>query len=348
MYTSNYEIFDIFDKVVKPFKANILLQISYTINQELLKSIRYCTVQKPLEFDKEKKNDEFVKALSHAGFTAIKDDKKDYWSKIKEQTSKSFTGENCFWFYHPVTFLDALDSMGILNIHAKELFEIQQLVVHLNNLRPHSTNNKKGGLRGEQSGTFCNHAIFATIRALDKNYTNFTGGKKGIPDSMDDRMDDTYKKQYEEDKKIWISNVWCDVLEYQADPKRSKETGIKMISEEEANRQANLGRVVVAAWKNTEYPASDGICHPHYATVAPSSFTKREGTIVANVGSRCGFLKVSTAFHKHDNEVKYYYNTKQDFSCDKDAKTKLYPSLNKMKEDYDTWSNENDLWDQYM
>ena len=27
---------------------------------------------------------------------------------------------------------------------------------------------------------------------------------------------------------------------------------------------------------------------------------------------------------------------------------KLYLSLNKMKEDYDTWSNENDLWDQYI
>ena len=27
---------------------------------------------------------------------------------------------------------------------------------------------------------------------------------------------------------------------------------------------------------------------------------------------------------------------------------KFYPSLNKMKEDYDTWSNEDDLWDQYM
>lgn len=27
---------------------------------------------------------------------------------------------------------------------------------------------------------------------------------------------------------------------------------------------------------------------------------------------------------------------------------KLYPSLNKMKEDYDTWSNEDDLWKQYI
>ena len=27
---------------------------------------------------------------------------------------------------------------------------------------------------------------------------------------------------------------------------------------------------------------------------------------------------------------------------------KLYPSLNKMEENYKTWSNENDLWDQYI
>ena len=44
--------------------------------------------------------------------------------------------------------------------------------------------------------------------------------------------------------------------------------------------------------------------------------------------------------------MRYFYNTKQEFSCNKDAKTKLYPSLNKMKEDYDTWSNEDDLWKQ--
>lgn len=346
LYTSNYEIFDIFENTVKFFKTNILLQLPYAGIKELLKSIRYATVQKPLEFDKEKKNDEFVKALKHAGFTAIKDDKKDYWSKIKEQAANYFTGENCFWFYHPVTFLDALDSMGILNIHAKELFEIQKLVVHLNNLRPHSTNKPEGGLRGEQSGTFCNHAIFATIRALDKNYTNFTGGKKGIPDSKNDMMDNRYKEQY--DNGLWISNVWCDILEYQADPKRSKETGIELISEEKARQLANLGFVVVAAWKNTTDPARDGKCHPHYATVAPSRFTKREGTIVANVGRWCGFLDISTAFHDNNDKVKYYYNTKQEFSCDKDAKTDYYPSLNTMEENYKTWSNEDDLWKQYI
>ena len=46
--------------------------------------------------------------------------------------------------------------------------------------------------------------------------------------------------------------------------------------------------------------------------------------------------------------MRYYYNTKQEFSCDKDAKTDYYPSLNTMEENYKTWSNENDLWDQYV
>lgn len=100
-------------------------------NKELVESIRYGAVQKPLEFDKEKKNDEFVKALRNAGFTAIEDEKKDYWSNIKEQARKLFNRENCFWFYHPVTFLDALDSMGILNIHAKELRRVQGRIVNL-------------------------------------------------------------------------------------------------------------------------------------------------------------------------------------------------------------------------
>ena len=59
-------------------------------------------------------------------------------------------------------------------------------------------------------------------------------------------------------------------------------------------------------------------------------------------------MDISTAFGKHVNEVKYYYNTKQEFSCDKDAKTSYYPSLNTMEENYKTWSNEDDLWKQYI
>lgn len=164
-------------------------------------------------------------------------------------------------------------------------------------------------------------------------------------------MDNRYKEQY--DNGLRISNVWCDILEYQADPKRSKETGIELISEEKARQLANLGFVVVAAWKNTTEPARDGKCHPHYATVAPSSFiTGLNGTIVANVGRWCGFLDISTAFGRHYNKVKYYYNTKQEFSCDKDAKTSYYPSLNKMKGVYDEWSVsdkiKDDVWKQYI
>ncbi len=91
----------------------------------------------------------------------------------------------------------------------------------------------------------------------------------------------------------------------------------------------------------------------HYATVVPSRFvTGLDGTIVANVGRYCGFRTVSAAFHEHDNEVKYYYNSKQDFISDKDAKTDIYPSLNKMKEDYGEWSVsdviKDDVWTQWI
>ena len=99
-------------------------------------------------------------------------------------------------------------------------------------------------------------------------------------------------------------------------------------------------------------PANFGASH--YATVAPSRFTKLEGTIVANVGSWCGFLDISTDFHNHDNEVKYYYNEKQEFSCDKDAKTAYWPSLNTIKgnKNENVWSISDDIkkdiWKQWI
>lgn len=347
LYTSNYEIFDIFENTVKIFKTNILLQLTYPCSKELLKSIRYATVQKPLEFDKEKKNDEFVKALNHAGFTAIKDDKKDYWSKIKEQAANYFTGENCFWFYHPVTFLDALDSMGILNIHAKELFEIQQLVVHLNNLRPHSTNNPVGGVRGDQYGTFCNQAVFITIRALDKNFKNFTAGINDVPYWLDKYKNDErwldYKEQYPE---LWISNFWCDILEYQAN--HEKTTGIKLISKEKAQQLANLGYVVIAAWKNIDKPFK-GVCHPHYATVAPSKLLSGfQDLIIANVGNTCQFCNLTDAFHYNDIDIKFFYDENQDFIKDLNIGDKTNPSIQDMIKDYGVWSATNDKWTQTL
>lgn len=343
LYTSNYEIFDIFENTVKIFKTNILLQLTY----EFLKSIRYATVQKPLEFDKEKKNDEFVKALKHAGFTAIKDDKKDYWSKIKEQAANYFTGENCFWFYHPVTFLDALDSMGILNIHAKELLEVQKLVVHLNNLRPHSKNNPIGGVRGDQYGTFCNQAVFITIRALDKNFKNFTAGINDVPYWLDKYKNDErwldYKEQYPE---LWISNFWCDILEYQAN--HEKTTGIKLISKENAQQLANLGYVVIAAWKNIDKPFK-GVCHPHYATVAPSKLLSgSQDLIIANVGSTCQFCNLTDAFHYNDIDIKFFYDENQVFIKDLNIGDKTNPSIQDMIKDYDLWSATNDKWTQTL
>ena len=338
LYTSNYEIFDIFEKTVKFFKTNILLQLPYAC-KELLESIRYATVQKPLEFDKEKKNDEFVKALKHAGFTAIKDDKKDYWSKIKEQATNYFTGENCFWFYHPVTFLDALNSMGILNIHAKELFEIQKLVVHLNNLRPN--NNDKGGVWVNQSGTFCNHAVYLTIRALDADYTKFTGGQSKIPDSITDLLDDTHKKDYQDG--LWPSNVWCDILEYQSNPKNG--TTIKEVNKEQAKKLANMGYVVIAAWKNTDQPYK-GVCHPHFVTLAPYSFLPEiKGIPVAHIGETCRFCDLFTAFYNvPEEQIRYFYNEKQNFIFRKDFSDGYCKSLSDMIEKYKLWSNSNDIW----
>ena len=100
-------------------------------------------------------------------------------------------------------------------------------------------------------------------------------------------------------------------------------------------------------------PANFGA--PHYATVVPSRFvTGLKGTIVANVGSKCGFINIKEAFHNHDDEVKYYYNSKQDFICDKDAKTAYWPSLNTIKgnKNENVWSISDDIkkdiWKQWI
>lgn len=332
LYTSFFGIYNSQTGKFDFYEYEIIKNNFFDILNQIRTSIRNCMIQKPLEFDSEKVNDEFVNALKMAGFWAYKDERQDFLHEIKRQAEVIFgKTENCFWFYHPVTFVDAL---GSLTLNAKKLLRVQKRVVSLNILKPNSENS--GGIWEDQPGTFCNHAVFLTIRALDKNYKNFLGGQGKIPDNISYLKDDTYIEQYKNN--LRPSNIWCDVLEYQS--KKTETTGIREISKDKAGILANLGYVVIACWKNTENPDDGADSHPHFATVAPlellpDDLTKGE-IHVANVGGKCGFYSVEEAFD-FKTDVRYYYNSKQEFMVGLNTGDGYARSIEELREARGTW-----------
>lgn len=332
LYTSFFWIYNPKTGKINFYEYGNIRKYLFDPSNQIRVSIRNCMIQKPLEFDSEKVNDEFINALKMAGFGAFKDERQDFWHEIKVQEKDGFgKAENCFWFYHPVTFVDAL---GSLTLNAKKLLRVQKRVVSLNILKPNSENS--GGIWEDQSGTFCNHAVFLTIRALDKNYKNFLGGQGKIPDNISYLKDDTYIEQYKNN--LRPSNIWCDVLEYQS--KKTETTGIREISKDKAGILANLGYVVIACWKNTENPDDGADSHPHFATVAPlellpDDLTKGE-IHVANVGGKCGFYSVEEAFD-FKTDVRYYYNSKQEFMVGLNTGDGYARSIEELREARGTW-----------
>ena len=313
LYTSFFWIYNPKTGKINFYEYGNIRKYLFDPSNQIRVSIRNCMIQKPLEFDSEKV-------------------RQDFWHEIKVQEKDGFgKAENCFWFYHPVTFVDAL---GSLTLNAKKLLRVQKRVVSLNILKPNSENS--GGIWEDQSGTFCNHAVFLTIRALDKNYKNFLGGQGKIPDNISYLKDDTYIEQYKNN--LRPSNIWCDVLEYQS--KKTETTGIREISEDKAGILANLGYVVIACWKNTGNPDDGADSHPHFATVAPlellpDDLTKGE-IHVANVGGKCGFYSVTKAFGLKA-EIRYYYNSKQEFMVGLNTGDGYARSIEELREARGTW-----------
>jgi hypothetical protein len=93
-------------------------------------------------------------------------------------------------------------------------------------------------------------AVCWTIQQVDVHYTKFTAGKDHAPWEA--------PKGYEHRK----SNFWCDVLVKQAET--ASKTGIYEVTREQAQALANLGYVVIGAWKNMTLKG-----YPHYVTVRP-------------------------------------------------------------------------------
>jgi hypothetical protein len=240
----------------------------------------------------------------------------DIWGEIEPLKIPKFE-RNSFWFAHPVYFINHLDKTGLLerNAHVGELKRVQNKIVkELECL-------KKGGKGmyhiGSKDDTYCNHATFLTIEALDINYKQFIGypnlydEKAEPPWNIKEKLKGDFRRKHKE----YVhknSNIWCDILEEQANNFAS---GICRISPEEAQEKANLGYVVIAAWKNLK-KSWEELNQPHYATVSPKNvqYDFGDGPSLANVGKDNGFYNTSKIFDKNMfDEVKWYYNRNQIF-----------------------------------
>jgi hypothetical protein len=77
---------------------------------------------------------------------------------------------------------------------------------------------------------------------------------------------------------------------------------------EQAQQKADMGYVVIGAWKN-----KGG--HPHYVTVRPNKKYGKEGPTVAHVGSTPNEERTAEkAFRVPLPDIHWYYNRNQEFT----------------------------------
>jgi hypothetical protein len=237
----------------------------------------------------------------------------DLWEEIKKKNLEGFA-ENSFWFAHPVYFINHLDRTGLLDRNAEILKRVQDEVMSLKCLEqgargiyPESWT-EENPLKPNQ--TYCNHAVYLTIKAVDKNFNNFTNRRgNGFPEHWT-RGNGIIAENAPAEYPLNKSNYWCDILKQQAG--RSGISGIVELGIEQAQEYANAGYVVIGAWKNEDPKGS-----PHYVTVRPGGvYTEKDGPYVAHVGA--GKNEPKTAIEAYVNqttlkEVCWYYNRNQGF-----------------------------------
>lgn len=233
-------------------------------------------------------------------------------------------GESLTFFY-PDTF-----ETYIRNIHegfAFDLIRVQDMVMNMwilktGNLgiwpKSYGKNQETNEYKlPSDTQTYCNHAVWLTIKAVDANYMKFTGKSKNV--FPDHKNPDNYVYK--------ASNYWCDVLEKQAQD--GKNTGVLEVTVEQAQAYANLGYVVIGAWKNKK-GKNEANNSPHYVTVRPHVGGEATNDIhVAHVGTENGVLTYQSAFRGNGNiagkkkyeEVRWYCNVKQVFQYE-DAEIK--------------------------
>jgi hypothetical protein len=288
----------------------------------IVEALRKLVCRHPLEWDQGLfKRGDFPN-MSQKNFDRLvaEEGLRDIWKEGKDQGIKgAIEGadkDNSFWFAHPVYFIRHLDNAGLLSKNVDNLILAQDRIVALKCLKPYIGRGMYD--RDDAVGsTFCNHATFLTIQAVDDNYKQFIGNPNLYKSSnhppywvLASLEEGDFKEKYR-DYEHRISNFWCDILAEQA--AHSETTGICKIEAPEAQAKANLGYVVVAAWKNPEKGEGNS---PHYATVRPGGqYSVEEGPKVANVGNTNN--KDATAKGGFGetilDEIKYYYNRNQVF-----------------------------------
>ena len=198
----------------------------------------------------------------------------------------------------------------VVENHALALVRVQERIAQLACIKMNSF-----GIYDDknpaQNQTYCNHAVYLTIKALDKNYKDFLIEYDEPTYWRDEYANDDiwkkYKNQYQGPNKYKASNFWCDVLEYKSNDTTSH---IRKVNEFEAQELANHGYVVIASWKNTIDKTS-----PHFVTVCPGNKkVKKEEIIVLHVGGSSDrrLLKMAFPDPKYTT-VEFYYNSNQEF-----------------------------------
>lgn len=230
-----------------------------------------------------------------------------------------------------------MNEIGLLNPHAKELRRVQERIVKIKCLMRGGSGTVHNNKNNKQ--TWCNYAVYFTIRALDENFDQFI--MKGFPEPpWFGQSYNLYPKEYEwtndfrkeYSSGLISSNFWCDVLNYKAHTDVT--ATIKEVDYIEAQIMANKGYVVIISWKNLiDIPKE---AHPHFATVYPSGIVTNEISKIkiANVGweNGCDDFYLAKGF-PHYNQVHFYYNSEQIFREDYNIgeKNAWYPSINELE-----------------
>ena len=261
----------------------------------------------------------------------------DLWKKLyiwkkngkSSLLPKEISDSNRFIYFHPDYFENWL--FDLHRCFAERLASVQNLIME-------DWRMKQGncGVYYESTGfagTFCNHAVYETIKQVDKNYLSFLLNIDEPPWNLEKYKNKDFisllKKNGSLNKENYIykeSNLWCDILEFQS--QKIKEAGICKITAEQAFYMAQLGYVVIACWKNLTLKGTDSNVNysPHYVTVRPSDYSVKYSTEndikVAHVGvSDNEERSLKEAFRgkgneknkKKYNELLFYCNVKQKF-----------------------------------
>lgn len=214
-----------------------------------------------------------------------------------------------FYYAHPIRFIAHIKA--IIAEKQKMIRCVQDVVMGMPSYEQNNYGNWPYNIGNPVGQTYCNQAVFTTIRTLDSNYGKFLNDFLNIDDRGDnggrtDAPNSTY--YYTEGGNS--SNYWCNLLDHAA----RKDESIVELTMEDAQRYANRGYLVIGSYKNTSGA-------PHFVTVRPGAEYLAEGggALVAHVGAKPnGVKRVADTDYKNGafrtipfQNIKWYHNKNQ-------------------------------------